>query len=222
MSDDLILDGSSGGSGAPREQHPVGQDIGVCVDIIDLGERLEDFPGKPKRLSRKVAFVFMTGKKNTEGDLFELSKEYTFSKSEKGNLRKDLGAWRGEPITDAEVDAGMPLKAFLNKPAQLSISGKQARNGNVYSNITGIAPLMPMLLPHVPKLPDYTRAEFWQKRKQEYADAAAEFKRQQAVQHLGASPTQLPSAPVAPLTDQQAVDRMKAAEAAQQSDLPPF
>lgn len=219
--EDLILDGSSGGSGAPREQHPVGQDIGVCVDIVDLGERLEDFPGKPKRVSRKVAFVFMTGKRNQEGELFELSKEYTFSKSDKGNLRKDLGAWRGEPITDAEVDAGIPLKAFLNKPAQLSISGKQARNGNVYSNITGIAPLMPMLLPHVPKLPDYKRAEFWGKRKQEYADGVAEFKRQQAVQAIGAAPTQLPTPP-APVSDQQAVDRMKAAEEAHQNDLPPF
>jgi hypothetical protein len=196
----------------------VGQDIGVCVDIINLGERLEDFPGKPKRVSQKVAFVFRTGKKNAEGELFELSKEYTFSKSEKGNLRKDLGAWRGEPITDAEVEAGMPLKAFLNKPAQLSISSKTARNGNAYSNITGIAPLMPMLLPHVPKLPDYTRAEYWQKRKQEYADGVAEFKRQSAVQAHSAPAAQLPS----PVTDQQAVDRMKAAEDAQQNDLPPF
>ena len=219
MNDDLILDGSSGGTGAPREQHPVGTEIGVCVDIINLGERLEDFPGKPKRLSPKVAFVFMTGKKNAEGELFQLSKEYTFSKSDKGNLRKDLGAWRGTPLTDAEVEAGINLRQFLNKPVQLTISGKTAKNGNTYSNITGIAPLMAVLLPHVPQLPQYTRAEFWEKRKQEYADAAAEFKRQQAVANVAR-----PAAPAvaAQVTDAQAVAGMIAAENAQQADLPPF
>jgi hypothetical protein len=219
VNDDLILDGSSGGTGAPREQHPTGMEIGVCVDIINLGERVEDFPGTPKRLSPKVAFVFMTGKKNAQGELFQLSKEYTFTKSDKGSLRKMLGAWRGEEVTNKEVEAGLNLRQYLNKPVQLTISGKTAKNGNIYSNITGIAPLHPQLIPSVPQLPQYTRADFWEKRKQEYADAAAEFKRQQAV----ASTTTLAMRPpAAAVTNEQAVAGMIAAEAAQQADLPPF
>ena len=222
MSDELILDSSSAGSSTPREQHPTGQAIGVCVDVIDLGERVSDFPGKPARCERKVAFVWQTGQKTSEGELFELSKEFTFSGHEKSTLRKVLGEWRGLPVTDDEVKAGMRLSQYVGKPCILTLVPKQAKNGNVYTNIGQIAPLFPGLIP--PALPQYTRKEFWGSKKTEYADAAAEFKRKQAVASgagLPAPQSQIP-APVAPVSNEAAVAGMVAAENAQQAELPPF
>lgn len=222
MSDELILDSSSVGSSAPREQHPTGQVIGVCVDVIDLGDRVSDFPGKPARCERKVAFVWQTGQKDAEGNLFELSKEYTFSGHEKATLRKVLGEWRGLPVTDDEVKAGMRLSQYVGKPCILTLVPKQGKNGNVYTNIGQIAPLFPGLA--APVLPQYTRKEFWGTKKTEYADAAAEFKRKQAVANgasLPAPQSQL-AAPVAQVTNEVVVQQMIAAEAAQQADLPPF
>ena len=222
MSDELILDSSSAGSSTPREQHPTGQAIGVCVDVIDLGERVEDFPGKPVKLSRKVVFVWQTGQKDAEGNLFELSKEYTFSGHEKATLRKVLGEWRGLPVTDDEVKAGMRLSQYVGKPCILTLVPKQGKNGNVYTNIGQIAPLFPGLA--APALPQYTRKEFWGTKKTEYADAAAEFKRKQAVANgVGLpAPQSIVPPPVAQVSDAAAVAGMLKAEAAQQADLPPF
>lgn len=216
--DDLVLDGNSGGGGAPREQHPTGQYIGVCVDIINLGERVESFQGGPEKLVPKVVFVFMTGLKNTEGELFQLRKEYSFSSGDKSNLRKELGAWRGSPITDEEVKSTIPLKEFFRKPAQLSVSGRMSKKtGHTYSNITGIAPLMEMMRPHVPALPDYQRAEFWEKQKTEYADGVAEFKRKAEVA------ASIAARMMPPVSNEQAVANVVAAEHAEQDALPvPF
>jgi len=40
--------------------HPEGQFAATCVDIVDLGERVETYPGSPPRIVRKVVLVFAT------------------------------------------------------------------------------------------------------------------------------------------------------------------
>lgn len=196
--DEIILDSNSGGSGTPREQHPIGQHIGVCVDVIDLGERLEEFAGKPRAVKRKITLVFMTGLKNTEGEYFEISREFTFSSHEKAGLRKFLGEWRGTPLTEDEIKQGMRLSAYAGKPAILAIVAKPSKKGTVYSNLNTATPLFPGLEDKVPALPPYTRAAFWAKRKEEYADGVAEFKRQEAVKAGAQTPTVIapPATPV--------------------------
>jgi hypothetical protein len=115
------------------------------------------------------------------------------------------------------------LSEFVGKPAQLSLVGKLAKNGNTYTNIDAVTPLMAQLLPHVPQLPTYERAPFWESRKQEYADGVAEFRRKAAVAAAPTARAAVATAPTAPLSDADAVARMVAAEqAAQDCDLPPF
>lgn len=215
MSDEIILDGSSGSS-TPREQHPTGQHLGVCVDVIDLGERVEDYAGKPKRLTRKVEFVWMTGQKDSEGRYFELSREFTLSSHEKAGLPKFLGTWRGTPLTEAEIKAGMRLSQFVGMAGVLQIVPKMSSSGKTYSRVDIVTPLFPGLQP--PVLPAYTRADFRNTRKAEYAEEAAKFKAASAPTARGATTV----APVAPQSDAQAVASMVAAEQAAQSDLPPF
>lgn len=223
MTDEIILDGKSGGSGEPREQHPTGQHIGVCVDVVNLGERVEDFPGSTPKVVPKVAFVFRTGLKDAEGRYFELSKEMTLSGGDRATLPKFLGTWRGEPVNTDEIKKGIKLSQFVGKPAQLSLVAKPSKKGTLYTKIDSVTALMPQLLSHVPQLPTYERAPFWESRKQEYADGVAEFRRKAAVAAAPTARAAVATAPTAPLSDADAVARMVAAEqAAQDRDLPPF
>lgn len=219
MSDEIILNQDSGGNSGPREQHPTGTHIGVCVDIVSLGDRVKEYPGAQPYVQPQVAFVFQTGIKDAEGRLFSLTKEMGLSSGKKATLPKFIGTWRGEPLTPEEIKAGVKLSQFLGKPAQLSLVGKLAKNGNTYTNIDAVTPLMAQLLPHVPQLPTYERPEFWEQRKMEYADGVAEFKRKAAIQ--AQRPTV--STPAASVTPEASVANMLAAEQKMQDDtLPPF
>lgn len=223
MSDEIILNQDSGGSSEPRETHPAGQHIGVCVDVINLGERVEDFAGKAPKIVQKVAFVFMTGLKDSEGRLFEVQKELTVALGDRANLPKFLGQWRGSPLTPEEIKAGVRLSQFVGKPGQVNLVTKMSKKGRPYVVIDTVTPLMAQMLAFVPQLPDYTRATFWEQRKQEYADGVAEHKRKMAVQAMPTPRAAVAQAPAATQSDQDAVARMMAAEAAaQDSDLPPF
>ncbi len=223
MTDDIILDQHSGGSGEPREQHPTGGHIGVCVDVINLGERLEQFDQNKPKIVQKVAFVFMTGLKNAEGKYFELNREMTLSAGDRATLPKFIGTWRGQPLDAAEIKSGIKLNAFVGKPAQLSLIGKTNKKGNTYTNIDTVTPLMAQMTSFIPVLPAYTRADFWQTRITEYADEVAEFRRKQGVANAATARGAVAQAPSAPLSDADAVAKMQASEqAAQDSDLPPF
>lgn len=222
--DEIILDSNSGGSGTPREQHPIGQHIGVCVDVIDLGERLEEFAGKPRAVKRKIELIFMTGAKDAEGSYLEIGREFTFSSHEKAGLRKFIGEWRGTPLSDEEIKNGIRIREFVGKPAILNIVAKPSKKGVTYSNLASATPLFKGLEAQIPVLPPYTRAAFWEKRKGEYADAVAEFRRQEAVR-AGQQPV---ATVVAPTAQQAAIAEAAAdasvakAIAAVEGDEPPF
>lgn len=71
--------------------HPAGVAIGVCVDVIDLGEKVEQYQNYPAKIVRKVAIVFQSEEVNPEtGKPFELSVERTVSFGSKAALRKFL------------------------------------------------------------------------------------------------------------------------------------
>lgn len=212
MSDEIILDGTAGNS-TPREQHPAGQYVGVCVDVVNLGDRVEAFDNKKPKLAPKVAFIFQTGQMDSEGRLFEVSKEMTLSGGEKATLRKVIGTWRGAPLTDEEIKQGLRLQEFVGKPAILSLVAKQSKKNTVYTNIDTITPLFPGL--PVPTLPPYTRAAFWATRKEEYALEAEKFKR--AV----AQPPAIVTAPPAAAQDAALAQAIASEHAAQDALLPP-
>jgi hypothetical protein len=205
-----------GGGGEPREQHPIGQHLGVCVDVIPLGEKLEEFDGNPGKIVSKIAFVFATGLKNAEGRLFELQKELTLSDGERANLPKFLGAWRGKPVEKGEIARGLKRSDYIGLSATLNIISQRSRKGTEYSKIDTVTPVHPMLLKEVPSIQGYTRAPFWETRKIEYADGVAEHRRKQAMSNV----TRAPSSPS--LSNDAVVAKMIADEGSAQSNLPPF
>lgn len=161
--------------------HPEGQHVAQCVDTIDLGEKVQDFPGSIPYLAPVCALIFRTGERNEEtGDYIDIGKEYTVSMGEKANLRKDLEQWRGKPYTKEQVEAGVPLDKLTGNFALITVAHRVSGKQRTYANITAIVGIPKQMAGAVQRYTDYERADFWAKKKEEYAEAAAKFKAENA------------------------------------------
>jgi hypothetical protein len=162
--------------------HDEGQFVGQCVDTINLGEKVQDFPGTKPYLAPTCALVFRTGERNPEtGEYIDIAKEYTVSMGEKANLRKDLQTWRGKPYTPEQIDAGVPLDKLTGNHALLTVSHRTSGKGRTYANITAIVGIPKQMTNGTTDYRgEYTRAEYWETRKKEYAEAAAKFRAENA------------------------------------------
>jgi hypothetical protein len=166
MSDDLIL------KREPREIHPEGQYAAVCLDVIAMGMRVNEFQGK-QSVSESCVFVFGTGEVNSKGQEFHVFSEMTVSMNSKAKLPKFLTGWRGKPFTTEEMAAGFKLSSLIGKHALVSLIKKTSALGNDRTEIDTIMPLPKGMPP--PVIGRYTRPEFWSQRKAEYAAAYAQF-----------------------------------------------
>lgn len=191
MSDTITARGSE----SKFKPHPEGQYVGQCVDTIDLGEKVQDFPGTVPYLAHTCALVFRTGERNEEtGDFIDIAREFTVTMGEKANLRKFLEQWRGKPYTAEQIKAGVPLDKLTGNHALLTVAHRTSGKGRVYANIAacvGVPKQMAGALTDWRE--DYQRADFWSTKKKEYADAAAAFR----AEHGTASDDDFP----APLED---------------------
>jgi hypothetical protein len=173
MSDDITAKGSS----KKYLSHPQGQFTALCVDTVALGEKVVTYPGTPDYLATKCAIVFRTGEKNPDtGDLIDVAQEFTVSMGDKANLRKFLESWRGKPYTSAQLDEGVPLHKLTSQWALLTVAHKTSAKSRTYAIIQSAVPLPAVMKAAAPTLPVYTRAEYWDTRKQEYAKAAQDFR----------------------------------------------
>lgn len=176
MADEIFLGGEK-----PKAIHPAGTEEqpsfpARCVDAIDLGENPESFGGKPAKLKHKGVIVWYTGEINPDTQKpFEVSTEYTLSLFEGSNLRNDLEGWRGKPYTPEQIEKGdIPLHKLVGQWCLLTIAHVPTQKGRLRAKVVGVSPLHPAI--PKPTLPPYTRAEFWDKKKAEYAEAAGKHR----------------------------------------------
>ena len=137
---------------------PEGSYTAICVDIVDMGEQLNEHFGK---WQHKCALIFQIDEKNPDtGRRFEMAERHSVTMGEKANLRKFLGQWRGKMYSDAEAKEGAPLEKLVGVNALVQIGHKASPStGKVYANIISIMPLpkaMPKIAPE-----KYERAEYW-------------------------------------------------------------
>ena len=164
------------GSDSKFKSHPEGQYVGVCVDVIDLGDNVESFAGQPDKLSHKCVLVFRTGERNEElGTYIDVSREFTVSMGEKANLRKFLEQWRGKPYETSQIEDGVPLHKLTGQPGLLTVSHKRSGKDRIYANITACVGVPKQMAAAVTKYTDYKRDEWWEKKKTGYAEAARKF-----------------------------------------------
>jgi hypothetical protein len=154
---------------------PTGLQPAVCVDVIDMGESVEQYKNEPPYLSRKVVLVFQSDDENPEtGKRYEPSIEFSATFGPKSKLRKMLGAWRGKVYSDEEAMAGAPLHKLVGVNAMINVMHKTSKQDRVYAVIEGINPPLrtaPKLTPS-----GYERSEHWATRQKDYAEKVAAFK----------------------------------------------
>jgi len=181
------------GSDSKFQAHPEGQYVAVAVDTIDLGERVESFPGKPDKLAHKCAIVFRTGERNTEtGEYIDVAREFTVSMGEKANLRKFLEQWRGKPYSSEQVEAGVPLHKLTGNPGLLSVAQKISGGGRTYANIVSCVGVPKQMQGALPTFDAYQRADYWETRKKEYAEAARKFRADAGAPPAGSDDDRIP------------------------------
>lgn len=150
-----------------RPPHPNGNFLGRCVDVIALGNRLQQYQDNPPYIAEQVVLVFGANELGEDGKPVFLAQEYTLSGGKKAKLRKHLEGWRGKPYTDEEIKRdGIPLDKLCGQACSMNVIHKTSAKGNVYAMIDSLA--RPPKGVEVPVVAGYERGEWWEKRKEEY------------------------------------------------------
>lgn len=164
-------------AGSGFDPHTEGQHAVVCVDVVNLGTRPEEFPGSDPRESPKAALVFASGERHATGELVIVTVEMTLSMHEKANMRQFLESWRGRGYTPEQSEAGVPLHKLHGQTGLASIEHIVTRRNRLFAKVRSIAPLPDGMEPPDPKIIDeYERPEFFAARKKEYATELAAYR----------------------------------------------
>jgi len=133
--------------GGNFERCPAGMHLGRCYRIVDLGTQKSEYMGQVKYLHKimlgwEIHGTDDAGKpiKMKDGRPFAVFKNYTWSWSEKANLRLDLKSWRGKSFTQDEMSK-FDLKNVLGAWCMLNVIERAGQNGNTYANVDGITPV---------------------------------------------------------------------------------
>jgi hypothetical protein len=124
----------------PREKPMLGLHDALCVFVEDLGTHItkSQFGDKAQH---KIVIMFELDEKMKEGKYagfpFMVSKQYTFTLFEKGNLSKDLQSWFSKKLSDETRKNGFDLKTLIGRKCQLNLI--ESEDGR-YINIGNILP----------------------------------------------------------------------------------
>jgi hypothetical protein len=119
---------------------PPGTHVAVCYRFIDLGTQETEFQGQKKH-QRKVMLGWELNEMMEDGKPFMVSQRYTWSMSEKANLRADLESWRGVAFKESDFGpGGFDIRRVIGAPCMLTIVHAE-KNGKTYANIRAIGKL---------------------------------------------------------------------------------
>lgn len=130
------------------EPIPEGTYLAVCCSLVDLGMQYNE---RFNNTQRKVLIEWELPEltyENKEGvtKTRRCNNRYTASLNDRGNLRRDLAAWRGRDFTEAELEE-FNLCNIVGKSCLINIVHTTGKNGNTYANISGIVALPKSMQP---------------------------------------------------------------------------
>lgn len=136
------------GEGGDYTPAPAGTFMGVCFRFVDLGTQKVEFQGQIK-FQRKVVISWeLCDELMDDGKPFIVSKRYTWSMSDKANLRHDLEGWRGKAFSPEDFgENGFNTKKLIGQPCTLTITHTQKPDGKVYANVASVGKIMKGLQP---------------------------------------------------------------------------
>lgn len=136
--DDFIVNKGQGGE---WERVPEGTFIARCYQLMTIGTQTVVFKGETK-LQKKVIIgweLLDDEAKMSDGKPFVISKTYTHTLNERGNLYADLNAWRGKKFTAEELE-GFDLRKILGAYCQIQVLHTESDSGKTYANVNTILP----------------------------------------------------------------------------------
>jgi hypothetical protein len=152
----IVVKGTTGSDFTP---HPEGQFPATCSDVQDLG--WEEHPTYGWKYKIRLVFFcgLFTDEKEYEGEKkrfpMTVSKKFTATLAEKGNLRKFCRSWKGKDFTPEVVRDGFDFELMLGAKALIQV-GHYEYQGSTYAGIDSVMKLPPgMTAPEVPA--DYVR-----------------------------------------------------------------
>jgi hypothetical protein len=122
-----------------RTDAPEGVHHAVCIDVVNLGMKVNEFDKKKAELVHKIEICWELAEENPEtGRPYYAAKEYTLSLGDRATLRKHLERWLGRAFQPGE---NFDLETLVGMNCKLTITSKFAHwSGESYTNITAIEP----------------------------------------------------------------------------------
>lgn len=162
-------------SGHDFKPHPEGQYVAVCVDVVNLGDRVSDFEGHIS-IKPSMALVFATRERREDGELLTVSSEFTVSLHPNSKLRPFLESWRGKTFTPQQCQEGVPVEKLTGVPCLLTVEHRLSKKGRMYAALLNPTKLPVEMKSMVPDVSSYKRAPYWEDRKAAYAAEVARVK----------------------------------------------
>jgi hypothetical protein len=122
--------------GKTFEQPDAGMFLGTIIDVVDLGEVTSKFDGS---VNHKLRIVWVLDKNDSTGKPFGVIATYNSHMAVKGNLYKAVSQILNVPAPPVPFDT----EILIGRSNQLFLVKNTAPDGNVYTNVGGIAPLQP-------------------------------------------------------------------------------
>jgi hypothetical protein len=132
---------------------PAGLHRAVCYRLVDLGTQQREWKGQRKTARRVMLSWELADEFMDDGNPYSVSNFYTWSMSEKANLRKDLEAWRGRQFEAIDFGPEGRFKPInlLGAPCMLNVVHGQKQSGDTRVEIASITPLAKGLEKPTPK-----------------------------------------------------------------------
>lgn len=120
---------------------PQGNHIAVCYRVIDLGTQKGEYMGQEKIQHKLLISWEIPDEKMEDGRPFTIGQKFTWSMSEKANLRQVLESWRGRAFSEEDFGSnGFDIKNVIGVGCMLNVV--HAKKGDkIYSNIASVAKL---------------------------------------------------------------------------------
>lgn len=129
---------------------PEGTHMARLYKIINVGTQKIEWEGQVKEQvkvmlywelpTEPITYTTQDGEEKTS--VFSLSREFTFSMHEKGNLRPIIEGMIGTSLKDEEAYA-FDLEDLIGKACLVTVAHKKSKDGTkTYANVTGTAGLM--------------------------------------------------------------------------------
>lgn len=135
---------------------PIDTYMGVCIAVVDLGEQYQQYDKqKQGKYVNECMFIFEIPGERIQIDGEDkprwVNRRVNQSLYSTSALYGILESWRGHPLTEQEKVSGVDLTALNGKPAMLSVTIKEGKDGKERNVITGISKFPKGITPPQPE-----------------------------------------------------------------------